>query len=399
MKAKKPQQTSAGAVAAPPGAESGWKWYALLAAGLAAAGFVAYSPAMRGPFLFDDNFLPFRTPGYPMELRAWLGAVRPFLMLTYWVNAQISLEETHSYHAVNVTLHCVAAFLLFLVIRRLLAWAGTRDHNRDLLAAIAATVFLLHPVQAESVAYIAGRGDCLSMVFVLGAFAVFLYRPQPSVTWFRAACVLGLFLLALFSKEQAVALVPLLLFTDFWWNPGFSLSGIRGNWRLYAPVFAGAAGGVAFFWQLVVSAPTAGFGMKDFTWYQYFFTQCRVLFVYLRLFVAPYGQSLDYDFPISMTVTEHGAIIGLIGLAAISVLAWTWRKRYPLGAYGWFAFLLLMAPTSSILPIRDPIAERRMYMGMLGLLLIAVEALRQLQLLADSARLGARRGRLDWPGL
>jgi len=146
------------------------------------------------------------------------------------------------------------------------------------------------------------------------------------------------------------------------------------------PVFAGAAAGVAFLWELVVSAPTAGFGMKDFTWYQYFFTQCRALFVYLRLFLAPYGQTLDYDFPISMNVMQHGALIGLIVLAAITVLAWMWRKRYPLGAYGWFVFLILMSPTSSILPIRDPIAERRMYLGMLGLLLIVMEVLRQAKL-------------------
>ena len=58
--------------------------------------------------------------------------------------------------------------------------------------------------------------------------------------------------------------------------------------------------------------------MKDLTWYQYFFTECRVIWDYLRLFLLPFGQNLDYDFPISRSVLEHGAIFGLIGLIAVS---------------------------------------------------------------------------------
>src|SRR5262249_18063329 len=109
-------------------------------------------------------------------------------------------------------------------------------------------------------------------------------------------------------------------------------------------------------------------------------TEFRVLLVYLRLFVAPFGLTLDYDIPISKSLLDHGAVFALVPLLAITVMAWIWRRRFPLAAYGWFAFLILMAPTSSIGPIKDPIAERRLYLGMLGLLLIALEALRRTQL-------------------
>ena len=83
----------------------------------------------------------------------------------------------------------------------------------------------------------------------------------------------------------------------------------------------------------------------------------------------------DWDFPISRTVLDHGAIVGLAVLLALVAAAWRYRRRFPLAAYGFLAFLMLMAPTSSILPIQDPVAERRLYFAMLGLLLIVVDLL------------------------
>ena len=66
------------------------------------------------------------------------------------------------------------------------------------------------------------------------------------------------------------------------------------------------------------------------------------------------------------TILDHGAIFGLLALLALVGLAWHFRRRLPLASFGFFAYLLLMAPTSSILPIHDPVAERRLYLSMLG---------------------------------
>ena len=60
--------------------------------------------------------------------------------------------------------------------------------------------------------------------------------------------------------------------------------------------------------------------------------------------------------------------------------AWRSCKEYPLASYGFFAFLILMAPTSSFVPIKDPFVERRLYLPMFGLLLIAIEFIRRLKL-------------------
>jgi tetratricopeptide (TPR) repeat protein len=352
----------------------GRRWWVFAAAVLAAFG--AYLPALRGPFLFDDNMLPFAIANVASApLRSWLGGLRPALMFTYWINARISGDDTFSYHALNVLIHCAAAGLVYLILRRLLEWARVADPRRGLLAGFGAAVFLLHPIQTEAVAYLAGRSECLSVMLAFAAFAIFLYRRKTEASWGVVFAVMILFGAALLAKEHTIALPALLILTDYWWNPGFSFRGVWRNWRLYGALAAGAGAGLAMFWGPIFHATSAGFGLRDFTWYQYFFTQCRALFVYAGEFVLPVRLTADWDFPISKTIFDHGAIFGLIALAALAAAAWHFRRRFPLASYGFFAYLILMAPTSSVLPIEDPVAERRIYFSMICLLLILLEPL------------------------
>jgi protein O-mannosyl-transferase len=342
--------------------------------------FWAYAPSLNGPFLFDDNFLPFATGNLATaHLADWLRGVRPLLMASYWLNARISGDDTFSYHVVNLLTHLVATGLVFLLARKLLERAGAEESRRGLLAALAAALFLLHPVQTEAVAYLAGRSEILSVTLVLAAFTVFLYRPGPAISWARSLAVLVLFGAAILSKEHAVALIGLMLLTDLWWNEAGPVRAVAGNWRIYLPAVVLGGGAIYWFRGLIFNATTAGFGFRDFTWYQYFFTQCRALFVYLGLFLVPGNLSADWDFAISKTVFDHGAIVGLVLLVALAVAAWVLRKRFALAGYGFLFFLAAMAPTSSILPIADPIAERRLYFSIFGLILIVLDLVRRIE--------------------
>jgi protein O-mannosyl-transferase len=376
--AKRETKRAAAAPAARPPAHSHRLAWTLAAAVAALLVLWAYSPAARAPLVFDDNFLPFAGSDVAAApLARWIHGQRPVLMLTYWANARISGEDTLSYHLVNVLVHLIASGLVFAIVRRLLARGAPRaqGQTRDLLAGFAAAVFLLHPVQTEAVAYLAGRSEALSVALAFAAYAVFLYRGGMAASWGAALAVLALFGAALLAKEHTIVLPALLLLTDYWWNPGFSFQGIRRNWRIYAPMALAAAAAFALFWDLITRAGSAGFALKDFTWYQYFFTQWRALFVYIGQFLLPVRLTADWDFPISRTVFDHGAIAGLIALVALAAAAWHYRRRFPLASFGFFTYLVLMAPTSSILPIQDPVAERRLYFSMLGLLLIVVDVL------------------------
>jgi hypothetical protein len=371
---KRPRQA-----VSPPAAGGlrGWHYAAGCLLALLAL-FQVYEPALRGPFVFDDQYLPFTDhQGARAPFRNWISGLRPLLMASFWVNYRLSELEPVSYHVLNVLLHLVNGILVWVVVRRLLKRAGTTGRLRELLAVFAAGLFLLHPVQTESVAYVASRSETLSVMFFSAALALFLCRRSEAVSWLVAAGVLALFGAAVSTKEHTAVLPALLLLTDYFWNPGFSLRGIGRNWRLYVPM--AAAGLLAGRWTLRVlhASDTAGFGVPEFTWQEYFFTQCRVVWRYVRLFFLPYGQTIDYDLPISRTLFSHGAVFGLAGLVVVAATAFIWRRRYPLASYGVFVFLLLLAPTSSVIPILDPIAEHRLYLPMVGLLLVVLEFLRR----------------------
>ncbi|MGP8244776.1 MAG: tetratricopeptide repeat protein [Bryobacteraceae bacterium] len=357
-------------------------WLPYLLAALVAAALTvwAYGPAMYGPFLFDDTYLKFALPGADSPLSDWVQGVRPLLMASYWLSARMAGDTTYAYHFGNVLIHLAAGGLIGLIVRRLLEWAGVGDPKRTWMAAFAGALYLLHPLNSEAVAYLAGRSESLSTALALAAYAVFLYPQTAAVSWGAPAAVFLLFGAALLTKEQTLVLPALLLLTDFWWNPAspekaFSFQGIRANWRLYVPLGLAAAGGLYLFRNLIVAGGSAGFGLKDFTWYQYFFTQCRALFVYALEFVCPAWLNVDWHFPISHSLIEHGAIFGLVAWLALVAAAWFLRRRFRLAAFGLLVYLVMMAPTSSILPIADAVAERRAYFSMLGLLLILLELL------------------------
>jgi protein O-mannosyl-transferase len=378
-KSRKAKRPAPAAVAVQPQTDP-WLWiYGAAVVVALFAAFEVYWPAIHGPFLLDDTHLTYMLPGAAgIPFAGWIRQIRPLLMFTFWLNFQQSgAQDTFGYHFVNVLLHFFNTIFIFLAVRKVLNWAGVDESRTAILSFFAAGLFLLHPAQTESVSYVASRSETLSVFFVLAAFVVFLYRPAARASIPRILALMALFAAAGLSKEHTAVLPALFILTDYYWNFEFSPSVIWRNWKLYVPIAASAGIALTYIWRLLRENPTAGFQMRDLTWYQYFFTECRVIWDYIRLFLFPIGQNLDPDIAISRSVTSQGAIVGLLALLAVTVLAWIYRSRFPIASYGWFVFLILLAPTSSFVPIRDAMAERRMYLPFIGLLLVSVGLLRR----------------------
>ena len=204
--------------------------------------FLVYQPAWQGGFLWDDDGHVTRP-----ELRSWHGLWRiwfdiratqqyyPLLHSAFWLQHQLWGDGTLGYHLVNIGLHCLAAVLVLLVLRRLKVPG----------AYLAAAIFALHPVQVESVAWITELKNTLSAVFYLGAMLSYLrFDERRGQAWYALA--LGLFALGLLSKT-VTATLPGGLLVIFWWQRG------RLSWKSdvlpLLPLFAlGAAAGLLTAW-------------------------------------------------------------------------------------------------------------------------------------------------------
>lgn len=381
-KSKRPRQAEAAALKESARAAADrkkfvwWPWAAALAAVVLA--FVIYGPALNGPFVLDDLYFPFGNKQLEgMAFVQWVGDLRPVLMVSFWLNHYFSGDSVEAYHETNVFLHVIVAALAALIAMRVLEWATPSGDTKvkRTLGIFAGALFLVHPLQTESVAYVSSRSEVLSVLFYYAAYCVFLYRRTESITWLRALAVLALFGAALGSKQHTLTLPLLLLLTDLFWTQG----SVRANRVLYLLLGGGGAVGAAFVYRTLASSNTAGFYVAGMTPFTYFFTQCRVVWSYIRLFLLPVGQNADPDVAISQSVLDHGAIFGLIALAALIGVAWLYRKRWPLASFGIFTFLLLIAPTSSFIPIQDVLQERRVYLPFIGLALVCLEVLRRFE--------------------
>src|SRR5579863_4417025 len=235
-KTKRAPEPKVVAAAPSPAAEwlkANWWPFAAAALGLFLV-FEVYGPALNGAFVLDDRSLPFFDPHINPDISGWVRLIRPLLMFSYWLDYRLlggepPSEHTYIFHATNVLIHFCVAILAALIAAGLLDWAGVTGRMRSLLAVFSGALFLLHPLQTESVAYVASRSEDLSVLFYYGAFAVFLWRPTESISIPRTIAILVLFAAAIGTKEHALTLPVLFLLTDYFWGRG----GIRQNRVLY----------------------------------------------------------------------------------------------------------------------------------------------------------------------
>lgn len=191
-----------------------WK-QAALALALCALTFLAYVPACRNGFVWDDaNFLTdnplIHDPGglYRFWCTRDAPDYFPLSSTTLWLEWRLWHKAAAGYHVVNVLLHALSAVLLWRVLLRL----GVRA------AWLAALIFALHPVTVQSVAWISERKNTLSMLLFLSAALAYLrYDDEGRRRWYAAALIA--FLLALLAKSSVV-MFPFALGLCLWWKRG-----------------------------------------------------------------------------------------------------------------------------------------------------------------------------------
>lgn len=344
-----------------------------------AAAFAAYLPALRGPFLFDDRGLElFLQSPPPLSVLVQRGA-RLITNLSFLAEARLAGLNPQSFHVTNLVLHLMNGFLVHSILAGLLQRRGPLGAAERFAAAAGAGLFLLHPLATESVAYVSSRSELLCAFFAYLAFLLFLRSPDgQTMAWGRALAVTLLLGLGAVSKEPAIALAGVFVVFDLLDGESASLRPVVRRWKLYLPMLA-AAGAIGFRLFRILSQEGSAGGSAKHAPLDYLLTQFEVIWRYFGLVLFPVGQNLDHLHPVVKAPGTFSVWLGFIALVALLAAAWRFRRQYPLALFGLLFTLILLAPTSSIVPIDDAMAERRLYLGFPGFSMIAADFLRRLR--------------------
>ncbi len=307
----------------------------------------------------------------------------PLTTISHMLDCQLFGLEPGGHHLVSVLLHIGASLLLFEILSR-----ATKAPWR---AALVAGLFAIHPLRAESVAWVAERKDVLSALFFMLALGAYVsYSRQPSVKRYLATCLLlGLGLMA---KPMLVTLPLLFLLLDYWPLGRFG-NGEQGNETGPAlsrtllekiPMLALAAGSAGA--TLLAQRYTVGYGAMLPLYWRAGNSLCSV-FIYIGQMFWPANLAAFYPYPARPLSCWMFTFL-LAGLIGLTIGAFILRKSRPWILIGWLWYLIALLPVIGLVQVGlQAHADRYTYLPQIGLYLIVAWEAAQIARSTQRARL------------
>jgi len=299
---------------------------------------------------------------------SYVGNYAPVHILSYMMDKLCWGMNPNGYHLTNLIIHAANGLIFYLLLTK---WSGKR-----LWAFAAAFLFLVHPVQVESVAWISQRKNLLAMFFFLIAFAAWQkYRDQKSTPWYVAS--LFAFLLAILAKAVAVIFPIVVLLYDA------SYANTEKRWRLLKDKLPFVA--IALLVGLLTIKIQGGQSFHGGNPWNTFLTMSTVLVRYVLLLFWPTHLSAIYDPPIK-TAIDGEVLAGLtllVILAGVAILLW--KRRHE--ALFWYSlFFLGLLPVSQVIPMVTLMNDRYLYFPMLGAAPLLLWPLRNAEIFTPTKR-------------
>ena len=337
-----------------------------------------YYPAATGPFVFDDAGTIVDNPSIRRLWPLWgvgedagplspsdASAVhgRPLVNLTFAVNYYFGELDPFGYRLVNLLVHLASAIFLWLIVARTLrldVFHGRFARVANPLAFAAALLWALHPLNTECVVYVTQRTELMMGMFYLATIygSIRYWEADGAIAragWLSLTvltCLSGML-----SKEMMASVPAMVLLYERTFITSSFYRALKQSWPLYL--------GLALTWLPVVAlnlngprTPASGFGLGVAA-HEWWLTQTKVFFLYLKLAIWPWPLVIHYEIPYLTSVADAWRWLLAIGLLALATLVLFWRRS----SAGFVAIwvVAVLSPTLVIPLVNEIAAERRMY--------------------------------------
>jgi Tfp pilus assembly protein PilF len=289
----------------------------------------------------------------------------PLTVLTHLLDCSLFGLNAGGHHLTNVLIHLADVLLLFLLVRRLSLSAGA--------SLLVTALFALHPLNVESVAWVAERKNVLSMLFLFLTLLAYLRYARTGSCRSHAGALL-LFAAGLMSKSMLVSVPVLLLLLDFWPLRRGSLASARGALRDAVRLlpekipFVLLALGASLLAILTQRESDAVASLASFSIADRVMNAALSYVSYVGQLLWPTHLSVFYPRVFPGAWQSAGAAILLV---AASAVAWRQRIRRPYLAFGWLWFLVTLLPVIGLVQVGSQAhADRYGYMPLIGLFVI-----------------------------
>jgi len=353
-----------------------------------------FIPLHSSSFYFDDraaivNNKAITSIDIPKIFNAF--NTRSLVGLSFALNYKWGGLHPFGYRSTNLLIHCLNAFLVYLLVRSTLTlYYSRRDPSPFGLgmtspfewpAFFASILFLCHPIQTEPVNSITQRFVLMGAFFYLLTFFLYIqYRTRSQKIYLFASLITAL--AAMFCKEFVVTLPLMLAVYDFyflqekaesWWKrcrrilPFLIIALIVPLLLLRTPHEAVGVANIAdstSAHHVDISRAKGAISRGE-----YFLTELNVVRTYVRLLFLPIHQNFDYDYPLSSNIDARTLLSAafLLCLLAISVITY---RSYRLISFCILWFFIALSVESSLIPIGHVIAEYRLYLSSVGFTLL-----------------------------
>ena len=332
---------------------------------LSLVGLLVYANSFTVPFHYDDLSYLKRNPTIQsFATTGGQGAIHSSSIfsggpefLTVTLNYTLGGHDPFSYHVLNLLIHIVNAFLLYLLFYNHAGNGKSEGYSSKYV--LAAVLFLIHPLNTESVTSLSGRSWELEAFFVLSSMNCFFKATNKRFYsgWYVASIVF--FLLGVETNGAAIVLPAFLVLFDYFFNSK-NKEDLFLRSRSYLPYLL-LLGGLCILQVFYIPPPSLEIAR---TWTTQILTEIKVLPEFVRLLVFPFWLNIDHDMRPSLFM-DSGVVFSLLMLIALISTAAFLRKKVPIVSFSILWFFVAMFPFFTV-RLDDFMAERWAYTASLG---------------------------------